>query len=182
MKTFERPGPQNTDECLELAAGKARELGIGEVVIATNSGDTAIKALEHFKGVKIIAVNHHAGFKEPFKVEMPPDVIQKLNASGVRVVIAAHALSGIERSFRMKYQGLYPMELVADTLRMFGQGTKVCVEISLMAADAGELSGKPVMCIGGSGTGADTAIILTPVHQRNFLDLRIHEIVCKPRL
>ncbi|MBA3045326.1 MAG: hypothetical protein KKH41_08395 [Candidatus Thermoplasmatota archaeon] len=181
MRTFERPGPQNTVECLELAAARARELSIGEVIIATNSGDTAMKSLARFQGMKIIAVNHHAGFKEPFKVELSPDVRKKLKSSGVRVVIAAHALSGIERSFRTKYQGIYPMELVADTLRMFGQGTKVCVEIALMAADAGELSGESVMCIGGSGTGADTAIILTPVHQRNFLDMRIHEIVCKPR-
>jgi hypothetical protein len=38
------------------------------------------------------------------------------------------------------------------------------------------------MCIGGTGTGVDTAIVLTPVHQKNFLDMKIHEIVCKPRL
>jgi hypothetical protein len=181
MRTFDKPGPQNTTECLELAAARARELGIKEVIIATNTGDTALKALARFQGVKIIAVNHHAGFKEPFKVEMPPDTRKKLESAGARIVVAAHALSGIERSFRLKYQGVYPMELVADTLRMFGQGTKVCVEISLMAADAGELTGSQVMCIGGSGTGADTAIVLTPVNQRNFLDLRIHEIVCKPR-
>ncbi|MFO7619498.1 MAG: pyruvate kinase alpha/beta domain-containing protein [Thermoplasmata archaeon] len=180
MRVFPNPGPQNTDECLELAAMRTRELGVGEVVVATNSGGTALKALQHFPGARIIAVNHHAGFKEPFKVEMPDDARRKLEAAGAVVIVAAHALSGIERSFRAKYQGLYPMELVADTLRMFGQGTKVCVEIALMAADAGELSGKPVMCIGGSGTGADTAIVLTPVHQRNFLDMRIHEIVCKP--
>jgi hypothetical protein len=181
MKTFDRPGPQNTTECLEMAARRARELQIREVVIATNTGETALKAVSRFQGMKIVAVNHHAGFKEPFKVEMPQENRKKLEAQGVRVMVAAHALSGIERSFRAKYQGLYPMELVADTLRMFGQGTKVCVEISLMAADAGELSGKPVMCIGGSGTGADTALVLAPVHQKNFLDLKIHEIVCKPR-
>ncbi len=181
MRTFEKPGPQNTTECLELAARRARELQIGEVVIATNTGETALKAVSRFQGMRIIAVNHHAGFKEPFKAEMTSENRRKLEAQGVRVVVAAHALSGIERSFRTKYQGLYPLELVADTLRIFGQGTKVCVEISLMAADAGELSGRPVMCIGGSGTGADTALVLTPVHQKNFLDLKIHEIVCKPR-
>ena len=114
-------------------------------------------------------------------MEMPADARDKLEASGARVIVAAHALSGIERSFRSKYQGIYPLELVADVLRMFGQGTKVCVEIALMAADAGELSGKPILCIGGSGTGADTAVVLTPVHQKNFLDMRIHEFVCKPR-
>jgi hypothetical protein len=77
---------------------------------------------------------------------------------------------------------MQPGLLAADVLRMFGQGTKVCVECALMAADAGVISGETVMTIGGSGTGADTAIVLTPEHQKNFLDMRIHEIVCKPRL
>ena len=182
MKLFERPGPGNTDECMRLASKRAEELGISEIIVATNKGQTALKALEAFPGKKIIAVNHHAGWDEPFQIEMPREVIDELKDRGASVVVAAHALSGIERSFRGKYQGLYPLELVAETLRMFGEGTKVCVEISLMAADAGELSGKPVICLGGSGTGTDTAILLTPVHQRNFLDMKIHEIICKPHL
>lgn len=182
MKTFERPGPQNTDECLALASRRARELGIGEILVATNSGSTALKALDAIPGCRIIAVTHHAGYREPFKNELPEDARKALETGGASIVTAAHALSGIERSFRKKNQGIYPLELVADTLRLFGQGTKVCVEIALMAADAGVLSGEPVLCIGGSGTGADTALILTPVHQRDFLDLRIHEIICKPRL
>ncbi len=181
MIPFDEAGPGNTEECLELASKKAKELGIGEVVIATKSGETAMKAIDKFPGTKIIAVSCHAGFKEPFKVGIGPENRAKLEAGGVKIVTAGHALSGIERSFRLKYQGLYPLELVADTLRMFGQGTKVCAEIALMAADAGELSGKDIMCIGGTGTGADTAIVLTPVHQKNFLDMKIHEIVCKPR-
>jgi hypothetical protein len=180
MKTFDEPGPVNTDECLELASRAAKD--IDEIIVATKSGDTALKAMEKFPGMKIIAVTCHAGFKEPFKVGMPLETRQKLESGGVKIVTAGHALSGIERSFRLKYQGLYPLEMAADILRMFGQGTKVCVEIALMAADAGELSGKPVMCIGGTGTGADTAIVLTPVHQKNFLDMKIHEIICKPRL
>ena len=182
MILFDKPGPQNTDKCLALAAERASELCITEVVVATNKGETALKALDAFPGMKIIAVNHHAGWEEPFKVEMPEGAIDQLKARGASVVVAAHALSGIERSFRSKHQGIYPIELVAETLRIFGQGTKVCVEIALMAADAGELSGKPVLCIGGSGTGADTAIILSPAHQRDFLKMKVHEIVCKPHL
>ncbi len=182
MIIFDKPGPQNTDQCLEIASQRAKELGIKEIVVATNKGTTALKALEAFQGCRIIAVNHHAGWDQPFQVEMPQEAIGRLRNQGAGVVIAAHALSGIERSFRTKHQGLYPLELVAETLRIFGQGTKVCVEIALMAADAGELSGNPVLCIGGSGSGADTAIVLTPAHQRDFLKMRIHEIICKPHL
>jgi hypothetical protein len=50
-----------------------------------------------------------------------------------------------------------------------------------MAADAGALSGNDIIAIGGSGHGADTALVLKPAHQNNFFDLRIREIICKPR-
>ncbi len=181
MKVFNEPGPANTDECLKLASKKATELGIKEIVVATNKGSTALKALEAFNDVKIIAVTHHVGYKEPFKQELPEDARNELKSKGASIVTTAHALSNVERSFSTKYKGIYPIEVAATTLKMFGQGTKVCVEIALMAADAGELTGEPVLCIGGSGTGADTAIVLTPVHQKNFLDMKIHEIICKPK-
>ena len=38
-----------------------------------------------------------------------------------------------------------------------------------------------IVSIGGSGSGADAALILKPAHQNNFFDMRIREIVCKPR-
>ncbi len=180
MKIFDSPGPGNTDECIRRAYKRAKELELKEVVVATNKGSTAMKVLNTFQGFKIIVVNHHAGFRESWKVELPDDIRKELEDKGAEVIIASHALSGIERAFRSKFQGLYPSELVAEVLRLFGQGTKVCVEIALMAADAGVLSGDTVMTIGGTGTGADTAIVLTPVHQKSFLDMTIHEIVCKP--
>ena len=99
MKTFDRPGPQNTTECLELASQKARDQGIEEIIIATTTGDTALKALARFQGMKIIAVNHHAGFKEPFKVEMPPENRKKLETAGAKIIIAAHVFSA--KQFRL---------------------------------------------------------------------------------
>jgi hypothetical protein len=180
MRVFSEPGQENTDECIRLAYKRAKELDLKEVVVATNKGSTAMKVLNTFQGFKIIVVNHHAGFRESWKVELPDEVRRELEDQGAKVLITSHALSGIERAFRGKFQGVYPTELVAEVLRLFGQGTKVCVEIALMAADAGALSGNALMTIGGTGTGADTAIVLTPAHQKNFLDMKINEIVCKP--
>ncbi|KYK26561.1 MAG: hypothetical protein AYK23_02830 [Candidatus Proteinoplasmatales archaeon SG8-5] len=181
MRSFDKAGPENTDECVRLAYERAKALGLKEVIVATNRGDTVRKVLDVFEGFTVIAVNHRAGFREPWKVELPDDARKELEDRGAKVVIATHAFSGIELAFKNEYQGMYPGPLAADVLRMFGQGTKVCVEIALMAADAGVLSGDTVMTIGGTGTGADTAIVLTPVHQKDFLDMRIHEIVCKPK-
>jgi hypothetical protein len=70
---------------------------------------------------------------------------------------------------------------MADTLRLFGQGIKVAVEVAVMAADAGALTGNDIISIGGSGRGADAALVLKPAHQNNFFDMRIREVICKPR-
>ena len=70
---------------------------------------------------------------------------------------------------------------MADTLRLFGQGIKVAVEVSVMAADAGTLTGNDIIAVGGSGRGADAALVLKPAHQNNFFDMRIREVICKPR-
>lgn len=75
-----------------------------------------------------------------------------------------------------------PAQVVAHALRMFGQGTKVCVEIAVMALDAGLIPfGREIIAIGGTGRGADTALVLTPAHSRQFFATWIHEIICKPR-
>ena len=73
--------------------------------------------------------------------------------------------------------------IVANTLRMFGQGTKVCVEIAMMALDAGTIEyGKPVIAVGGSGRGADTVCRLTPEYTSDLMGTRIHAFLCKPSL
>ena len=97
------------------------------------------------------------------------------------MVAASHALSGLERSIAKKHSGVYPVLIMADTLRLFGQGIKVAVEVAVMAADAGALTGNDIISIGGSGRGADAALVLKPAHQNNFFDMRIREVICKPR-
>lgn len=178
---FDQHGPENTLKTLTAAFERGKALGIGEAVLATTTGDTAYKAMDIFTGVRLIAVTYHGGFREPFKNVMTEGVRQDLESKGVRVIAATHALSGVERSIAKKYSGLYPALLIADTLKRFGQGTKVAVEVSIMAADAGVLTGGDILAIGGSAKGADTALILSPTNQSSFFDLKIREVVCKPR-
>jgi hypothetical protein len=69
------------------------------------------------------------------------------------------------------------------TLRMFGQGMKVACEIAAMAADAGLVRvDEEVVSIGGTGRGADTAIVLQPSYVHRFFQTKVREIICKPRL
>ena len=178
---FDRPGKDNTDQTLRLAAQRAKDLSINEVVVASTTGFTAYKAIEFFDGCRITAVTYHSGFKEPFKNSMSADVKADLQRKDIAVVAASHALSGVERSIAKKHSGVYPVLIMADTLRLFGQGIKVAVEVAVMAADAGALTGNDIIAIGGSGRGADAALVLKPAHQNNFFDMRIREVVCKPR-
>jgi hypothetical protein len=180
---FDKPGKDNTDPTLELAAQKAKALGINEVVVASTTGFTAYRAIEIFgDGPRITAVTYHSGFKEPFKNALPNDVKEDLQNKGLTVIAASHALSGLERSIAKKHSGVYPVLIMADTLRLFGQGIKVAVEVAVMAADAGALTGNDIISIGGSGRGADAALVLKPAHQNNFFDMRIREVICKPRV
>jgi len=178
---FEQPGKVNTRSTLAIAFERARELGVDEVVLASTSGETAFAALELFGGFRITAVTYHSGFLEPFKPIMLYRTRKQLEEKGVAVISATHALSGVERAVAKKYGGVYPALLIADTLKLFGQGTKVAVEVSIMAADAGTLSGKDIVAIGGSSKGADTALVIKPANQSNLFDLRVREIICKPR-
>jgi len=179
---FNKPGRDNTEQTLKLAFQRGKELGLNEVVVASSKGDTAYKALEIFNGFQITVVTYHSGFKEPFKSVMSDDVRKDLDSKISKIVAASHALSGIERSVAQKHSGIYPVLLIADTLRLLGQGTKVAVEVAVMAADAGALSGTDIISIGGTGRGADTALVVKPAHQNNFFDLRIREVICKPRI
>lgn len=178
---FEKPGKDNTEQTLALALERARILGLDEVVVASTTGATAYQAHEMFQGFTIVVVTYHCGFKAPFESVMSAQTRADLETKGLRVVSATHALSGVERAVAKKHGGIYPALLIADTLRLFGQGTKVAVEIAIMAADAGTLSGKDIVSIGGSGRGADAALVLKPANQSDLFDMKIREIICKPR-
>jgi hypothetical protein len=82
---------------------------------------------------------------------------------------------------RKKFKMYLFEEVVANTLRLFGQGMKVVCEITLMAADAGLVrTDEDIIVIGGTGRGADTAVVLKPVNSEDFFDLKVKEILCKP--
>jgi len=72
--------------------------------------------------------------------------------------------------------------LIADALRMMGQGTKVCVEIVAMACDAGLIeSGRNILAVAGTGRGADTVLIIKSANSRRLFDLKIIDVIAKPQ-
>ena len=176
----------NSLETFRLAYEKAVELDT-DVVLANTSGNTALRFNDfikdkEFKG-KVVVVTHCYGSKDKGKNVMPEEVRKDLIDKGMVLVTAAHALSGAERGLSSVFKGIYPAELVAYALRMLSQGTKVCVEIALMACDAGVIEyRKPVVCIGGTGSNADTCCVVSPSYSASLLETRINDILCKPGL
>lgn len=180
---FKKPGPGNSEQALELAGQRAKELGIKNIIVATTSGVTALEAARLMPGCNIVAVTHSAGFSAKDVHELITENRAELEKLGVKILTCQHALGGVNRAVRFKLKTYQLDEIIAYTLRTMGQGFKVCLEIALMAADAGLVSVKEeAVCIGGTGSGADTSVVLTPVNAQDFFDLKVHEIICKPRL
>jgi hypothetical protein len=179
---FGEPGPVNTRRTLEVGAQRAMELDIQNVVVPSSSGETGLEAAFRFQGRNVVIVTHSAGFVRPNYQELNPDKRKKIEEAGGRILTCQDALGGVNRAVRKK-MGTYELdEIIAFALRTFGEGLKVAVEISLMAADAGLIpSGAPCLAMGGTGKGVDTAILLRPANAQNFFDLKVMEILAKPR-
>ncbi|MGI6209620.1 MAG: pyruvate kinase alpha/beta domain-containing protein [Anaerolineae bacterium] len=178
---FSPAGPNNTDRVLSLARDRMATLGLRTALVATTTGETGLKAARALEGYNVVVVTHSAGFRQPNTQEVPAATLQAIRDAGASVLTCQHAFGGVGRAVRIKL-GTYQLdEIIAYTLRLFGEGLKVAIEISLMAADAGLIhTGEEVMSIAGTGRGADTAVVLRATNAMRFFDLGIVEIVCMP--
>ncbi len=183
VEYFEKPGADNSRRCLEIVLGLVGE-GYSHVVAATTHGDTALlfaKGLLDKKGVNLVAVTHNVGFGEPNKDDCSPETRRELEALGARVFTGTILTRSIEAAFMKKHQGLYPTYIVAETLRLFGQGIKVAVEIVMEACDAGLVpEGVDVVAVAGTGRGADTVAVIRAHPSNRFLDVRVRQVLAKP--
>lgn len=178
---FKEKGEANTARVLELARERAEALGIQTILVATTSGKTGADAARCFQGFNLVVVTHSTGFRKPNFQELKPEHRAVIEALGGKILTCQHALGGVSRAVRKKF-GTYELdEIIANTLRIFGQGMKVIQEIALMAADAGLVrTGQPAVVIAGTDHGADTACVVLPTHAQTFFDLRILEVICWP--
>lgn len=160
MVYFETPGRENVDETLRLVKERAEKLGIKDVVVASTRGFTAEKALAAFKGTGVKLTIVGIG-RESF----PQDLMEKLEKEGHTVCFSKETT----------YE--YP-ELAKSAYRRFCEGVKVAVEIAMIAAQRGLVSmEKDVISVGKW----DTAMVIKPSTSENFSELRIRELICKPR-
>jgi uncharacterized protein len=178
---FDQGGPQNTKQTLAIAHERAHQAGINDVLIATTSGETGALAAELMPDRRVVAVTHSTGFAAPNEQQLQQRHRDRILAAGGEILTCQHAFGGVGRAVRRKL-GTYQIdEIIAFTLRLFSDGLKVACEITLMAADAGLIrAGDPVIAVGGSAQGADTAALIRSANSQDFFDLRVLEILCKP--
>ena len=188
---FDKPGKENTDEVLRIANKRAKELGITNILVASTGGETAVKAVDVFKGLRVIVVTLAAGAREPNTQEFTEANKKIVEGKGGMLLTTTHALGGLGRAMNQVTlpqagQTGAAVDIVAQTLRVLGQGMKVVCEIAAMAADAGLVrTDEEVIAVAGTGAagrGADTAVVLQPANANRFFETRVKEILCKPRL
>jgi len=179
---FLEPGSKNTEKTFEVAKRRAEELGIKTIILASTSGETGVKAVNAFANYKVVVVTHTTGLQAPDVQELTPQNKAKILEKGGVILTATHAFGGVGRAVRRKFNTYQVDEIIAHTLRVFGQGTKVACEIALMTADAGLIrTDEEVISIGGTARGADTALVVQPAHTHDFFELKVKEVLCKPR-
>jgi len=142
-------------------------LGLG---IADEAGEVAGKLKKFIRDCGVVCIE-----------DLSDEQKRKIEKKGGKVYTGTMVLRGLGAAIRSKTGGYSHEQLIADTLRMFGQGTKVCVEIVAMASDAGLIPSQEVIAVAGTGRGADTAVLIQANSSNYFFDIKILEYLVKPR-
>lgn len=196
MKVFDRPGPVNTDETIEIA--KAVSSRYQSIVVASVTGDCAIKTAESIPGTEVICVTCPGGMcwevdkmdEGPFAAipelakiktawaeqglkKVPMGITEgnkmRLDELGVKVVQGTIPFFGPSFSVRVHLGGITGLDLMAKTLELISTGTLVCLECVLMAVDAGILpEGEEVLALAGTERGLDTAWVIRSCASANM--------------
>jgi hypothetical protein len=179
---FEEASPELTGAVFEAVEKFLREHEeIKKIVVATTTGATGAATARRFSEHEVIVVSHHTGFASPNENELGDEHRSAIEISGARLLTTTHAFAGVARGIRKDVGTWTPTEMMALAFRTFCEGTKVCAEIAMMTADAGLVRvDEDVVCIAGTGFGADTAWLVTPTNTNRFTALKMKACICKP--
>ena len=182
MVYFDKRGADNTEETLRISKEAAEKRGIKYIVLASTSGNTGLQAAKLLQGtdINLIIVAHSTGHREPGLQQFDKELKKECESLGAVVFIGTDALTGFATAMRKK-ERFTDETLIGDVLRMFGSGTKVGVEIVAMASDADLLPIEDVIAVAGSGRGSDTSLIIGANSTNQFFDIKIKEVLAKPR-
>lgn len=116
------------------------------------------------------------GLRHPHNIK----ALEYLKSLGAMVVQGTRPLAPPSRGLGWNHP--LPEVIVDRVLSVFGQGVKIAMEASLMAADAGAVNrGDIVISLGGTFKGLDAAIVAKTTYSYYFLEeYELLEIIAKP--
>lgn len=173
---YESVKEDNTLQTFKNVEDRLKDSGIKKIVIASTIGKTAQRAMEFFKdkGIQLVVIPHQFDFARKGS-SFPKELVKELRNAGHEV----HFGTMLFHTDKL-YANSTPT-IIANFLRCFSEGVKVCYEIVLMAADGGMVdSGEKVIAIAGTGLGSDTAMVMQASSTQNLSKRRVNEIICKP--
>ncbi len=169
---FDTPGAHNTDAVLGVVNDRLKKGDIRQVVVATSTGATALRAAELIDVPDVRIFGVHFQSSQWGKYAKPNEArLKRASELGVTFVPDSPPVT-----FFRDIEGES-----ADTLRKFGQGVKVATEVVLMATQTGMIQpGDVVIGMGGTGKGTDAAIVCAATTPDDVGKLFIREILAKP--
>ena len=174
---FDKGGPEHTQATMEAAKQRAlaRQPKPVAVIVASTSGKTGLEAARAFEatGIRVLVVPFQADTKPAEQYGLPETELkaqcQRLGAEFLPDTPICRLLDEDRPD-------------VVNAWRVLGQGFKVALQIASMCVDTGLIeSGTEVVALGGSGRGADTAVVLTPSGYEAVLKSNVIEIIAMPR-
>jgi hypothetical protein len=177
---------QNAEKVVQIVRDYARSRSIRHVIVASSWGRTAVKLAgaisDDLDGLNLVVVKLSRGWELACAIEFSQENRRFLEERGIPILTCTHSLTcAVPWALRKRYKGSVGTELIADVLHLFSQGMSTCVEISLMAADAGLVpDGKQALVIGGTNGWADTVVLLKVATTPFFFKTRILKILAKP--
>jgi hypothetical protein len=183
---FDVHGEINTDKTIELARKRTEELGIGKVVVASETGLTALRVLDAFPDSEVVVVSSAAGtlvegsIIGDLRIGIPDEgILNKLMERGARVVRGTDPFWNIAANTGL----IDACKMGMMYFNVLCGGLHVCMTAVLEATDAGHLvEGEEVVALAGSFVGLDTAIVAGAANSVNFFKkFEVLEVICKPR-
>lgn len=179
---FKTSGPENSEATLQIAFETAAKRKIDFVVLASTTGVTAEKAIGFCaaSGPKLIVVTHNYGFSGEGGQQFSPEIRDRMMNAGIIICTGTMPLRNVGTAIRKKF-AYSEEEIINATLRILGQGVKVGIEMAAMVCDAGLVQPQEIITVAGTERGADTALIVAANSSNRFFDIRVREILAKPR-
>lgn len=187
---FESPGFQNTDSVIEVTKERLKMKDVIAVIVPMTTGRTLEKFVNRLgEEAKIVSISEDEVMKACKRIAYPD--------KGVLGKLIQNRLGGPSDNEVNLRRDIFDItflplsgdswKLIAETLYIFGQGMKVAIEIAVAAVEIEKIRpSKKVISVGGTGEGADTAVVLrTSTQKLSFAGkpeerLTIQEILAMP--